>query len=349
MSVTTNDQTAVEWRWLRSAQFDAVLVLGLPLLSIAVIAAIAIHPALFLPILIADLWLLGYHHVISTYTRICFDRESFRKNGILLWGLLPAVIVGTIGIAWFVGVWIIVSIYFYWQWFHYVRQSWGISRAYRGRQPDADYDHSRLDQAVFWSLPTLGILHRSHQDPGTFIGLDLRMIPVPGWLVTAATVATISLLAYWLIRRLAAAREGRLNTSHTLYMLTHFFVFAVAYIAIPEISVGWLFINIWHNAQYILFVWMFNNKRFKTGVDPQARFLSYISQNGRIGLYLLACITITGVIYWLILGTLQTFFVNAVGATIVLYQIVNFHHYMVDSMIWKVRSGDVKKTLSVNG
>ena len=64
-------------------------------------------------------------------------------------------------------------------------------------------------------------------------------------------------------------------------------------------------INIWHNYQYILFVWMFNNRRFGKGLDPKARFLSYISQPGRIWLYLLTCITITGAVYWGVLRTID--------------------------------------------
>ena len=69
---------------------------------------------------------------------------------------------------------------------------------------------------------------------------------------------------------------------HTLYPLSHFAVFATGYLWIGDITYGWLAINVWHNAQYILFVWLFNTRRFKDGVDPEARFLSYISQPNRL-------------------------------------------------------------------
>jgi hypothetical protein len=35
------------------------------------------------------------------------------------------------------------------------------------------------------------------------------------------------------------------------------------------------------------------------------------------------------------------------SATIVLYQIVNFHHYIVDSSIWKVRKPKMQETLGL--
>ena len=118
---------------------------------------------------------------------------------------------------------------------------------------------------------------------------------------------------------------------------------------IDDITFGWLVINIWHNAQYILFVWLFNTRRFKNGVDPEARFLSYISQPQRLWLYLLVCVAITGVVYWAVLGTLNAWFFAGLSGTIVLYQIVNFHHYIVDAVIWKSRRAPALRASSSPG
>ena len=43
---------------------------------------------------------------------------------------------------------------------------------------------------------------------------------------------------------------------------------------------------------------------------------------------------------------LLVFFVG-LSATIVLYQIINFHHYIVDATIWKVRKAPMRKTLGL--
>src|SRR3546814_8241696 len=40
---------------------------------------------------------------------------------------------------------------------------------------------------------------------------------------------------------------------------------------------------------YILFVWLFNNRRFNGTIDPKRVFLSTISQNGRFALYIGVC------------------------------------------------------------
>ena len=335
------------WAWLLGARFDLSFLLGIPAVAIATGAITLWQPHLFVPILVFDLWFLGYHHVIATYTRLCFDRKSFSEHWPMLLLLLPAVAIVTLAVAHSFGVWTIVTVYFYWQWFHYTRQSWGISRAYRGKDRSALYEEGWLDQAIFYALPVLGVLSRSHQNSDTFIGLELRMVPVPMAMVSAAAAATAILLAIWFWRRFQAARQGRLALAHTVYMGTHFLIFAVGYLFIEDITIGWLVINIWHNAQYVLFVWMFNSRRFKDGVDPKAWFLSYISQPQRLWLYLTICLLITGVIYLGIIGTLNAFFFAGLWGTIVLYQIVNFHHYIVDSRIWKIRKEPIRRTIGL--
>lgn len=335
------------WGWLRNPRFDLAFVLGLLGMAVATGALVSHYPAWFLPILTFDLWFLGYHHVISTYTRLCFDRKSAAEHRWHLTVLPALVIAASLAAVWAFGLWVIVSIYFYWQWWHYTRQSWGISRAYRGKDKAALYEDGRLDQAIFYALPVLGILYRSFQDPGAFIGLDLKVVPIPGFAVDVALAATLTLLGIWAYRRVQAWRQGRLAAAHTLYMLSHFAIFWVGYVAIADISHGWLAINMWHNAQYILFVWMFNTRRFKDGPDPEARFLSYISQPQRLALYLVSCIAITGVVYWGVLRAVDWLFFAGLSATIVLYQIVNFHHYVVDSRIWKVRSAPIRRTLEL--
>ncbi|MEM1274402.1 MAG: hypothetical protein AAGF88_11330 [Pseudomonadota bacterium] len=349
MTDATSQSTSYpELPWIRNARFDTGFIFGLLLLSIVTGIVILVEPSLFYPILIIDLWFLGYHHVISTYTRICFDKESFEENKLLLVGLLPLVVVGTLAAAFVVGLWLIVTIYFYWQWWHYARQSWGIAKVYRGKDPKAAYEDGWLDQAIFYAVPIFGILSRSAEQHPTFIGMELWSFPVPPIVAQISGVIAAGLFAYWLAARIRAAVQGRLAIVHTMYVSTHFIIFYLAYIATSDITLGWLMINIWHNAQYILFVWLYNTKRFSDGIDPKAKFLSYISQPNRLWLYLLTCVAITGVIYWGVLRTIDWLFFAGLSATIVLYQIVNFHHYIVDSKIWKVRKPKMQKTLDLH-
>ena len=73
------------------------------------------------------------------------------------------------------------------------------------------------------------------------------------------------------------------------------------------------------------------------GIDPLARFFSCISQPGRLWLYLPTCTAIAAAVYGVVLQAIDWLFFAGVSATLVLYQIVNFHHYIVDALIWKTR------------
>jgi hypothetical protein len=334
---------ASEAGWLRGRAFDGAFVVGIAAVALASGWLVVTDERLFVPILLADLWLLGYHHVIATYTRLCFDRKSFAEHRFLIF-VLPLIVLGAVvAAATAAGLWILASVYFYWQWFHYTRQSWGVSQVYRRKAGGIPEDHPRLSLVVFYALPVWGILARSHQDPGLFLGMELRMAPVPGWAVDLAGAAAVLAVGWWCASRLVMWARGRLPVAHTLYMLSHFVVFAVAYLLIEDITKGWLVVNIWHNAQYLLFVWMFNNNRYRGGVDPAARLLSMLSQTRNAWLYFLVLFCISTTIY----ATIESAVAAILPTTFVIYQTINFHHYVVDGLIWKVRRKPLQATLGI--
>ena len=66
--------------WLRNAQFDLGFIAAITGIALLSGFAISLNPNLLVPLMLADLWLLGYHHVVSTFTRLAMDRESFRAH-----------------------------------------------------------------------------------------------------------------------------------------------------------------------------------------------------------------------------------------------------------------------------
>ncbi len=342
MTAITEQALAPPIGWLRTPSFDLVFVLGTALLAIACGVLVVAQPQLFVPILVINLWLFGYQHVIATYTRLCFDRGSFQKHRFLVLGLPFVVLAAVAAAASVFGFWILATVYFYWQWFHYSRQSYGITQVYRRKAAGAADENEHVAKATFYLLPLWGVLHRSHQDPGTFLGIELWVLPVPGWLVTAVGVAAIASLVWWVATRIVAWRQGRFAAMHTLYLVSHFAIFGMGYLIIDNIDAGWLVLNMWHNTQYILFVWLFNNNRFRDGVDTQARFLSWLSQSRNFWLYGVVCFGISTTLYY----TLDSF-VAALVPAIVIFQTINFHHYLVDGVIWKMRKKPLRKTLGL--
>jgi hypothetical protein len=334
--------------WLLNREFDLTFVHGVAALALLSGCVVVWKPELFSAVLVADLWLLGYHHVIATYTRLAFDRDSLREHRFFVFALPPIVLATTFFLAWAVGIWVIATIYLYWQWFHYTRQSWGISQVYRAKSNGLVSEGPVFSKLCFYLVPLWGILYRSWQAPETFLFVELRVIPVPGWLVAVVGLASAATVAIWCFQRLRMWWEGRLPIAHTWYMISHFVVFIVGYWLIEDITFGWLVINVWHNAQYILFVWLFNTRRFAKGVDSRARFLSKLSQPGDIVRYLAVCLGISTLLYGF--AALLTYEQQMAGLplAIIVYQAVNFHHYVVDSRIWKVRKKPMRKTLELD-
>lgn len=334
--------------WLLNREFDVTFVFGVALLALASGLVVLLRPQLFLWVLTADLWLLGYHHVISTFTRLAFDKRSLREYWFFVFLLPPIVLTVTFAAAWTFGYWIIASVYLYWQWFHYTRQSWGISKVYAAKSGGQVDDDPIFAGVCFYLIPIWGILYRSWQAPETFLFVELRVIPVPEILVQAVGVAAVLSTAAWLWTRFKLWQSGRLPIGHTFYMLSHFLIFAIAYRLIENITIGWLVVNVWHNAQYILFVWLYNANRFKSGIDPMAPFLSEISQPRNILRYMFCCLAISTMVYWFIQSLTVDQLVAGLPMAIVVFQAVNFHHYIVDSRIWKVRKPSMRSTLGLS-
>ena len=117
-------------------------------------------------------------------------------------------------------------------------------------------------------------------------------------------------------------------------------MFLAGYVVISNIDYGWLGINIWHNAQYILFVWYFNNQRASKqnarGVVP------WLSKSHRFILYMALSVGASTVVYLTLRETIA-----ALVTPVVVYQAINFHHYVVDSVIWKVRRKPMQETLGL--
>jgi hypothetical protein len=306
------------------------------------------QPRLLPIILVLNFWFLGYHHVIATMTRVLFDVESLREYKILVTWVPLGVLAGTVAMYNLIGPWAVSTTYLHWQWFHYTRQSYGIAEAYR-RKADPQWVGDRaLTTWALYLLPLLGLMYRSFQQPSKFLGLDVKMAPVPGPLVAAVAALTLLSIVLWARVQVRAWLAGRLQTPFVLYMLSHFVIFAVGYLAIPTINEGWLVLNIWHNAQYILFVWMYNNRRFQDRIDPAHHFLSMLSQRKNVVWYGAFFVSLSSIVYYAVDRVL-----NAVSApdwlplSILVYATINFHHYVVDGVVWRLRRAPIRRTLGL--
>lgn len=349
MTVLAQSEARRPSGWLRSAQFDSVLVGGVLAFAL-LLGAVAMQDAsLFAAVLLVDVWLLAYPHVASSFSRIAFDRASARSHWRLLVLLPPVVLAGTAGVAWMGGAIALNTVYFYFQTYHYTKQSYGIARAYRrsagepgtrraGKATGAGGRDVLADVVVF-AFPAWGLLHRAHQQHAAFYNLPLYSPAVPRAVVVLAGAVALTAGAVWAHRTWRDLAAGKPVLGYAAYVASHVAITVVSYLVIDDITRGWLFVNVWHNAQYLLFVWAANARRFESGVDASRPFVSWLSQRENVVAYALVCGGV-GIGFYLALGAVTSALVTSVlPVVLVVYLAVNFHHYIVDAVIWRAPRG----------
>ena len=325
--------------YVRSESFDNTLLLAPVATGVAAAAVVTANPFLYPVVLVADLWLLGYHHVIATYTRLAFDRQTLRRNRFLAIDLLLLVTAITMTVALTAGAWVIASTFLYLQWFHYMRQSYGISRMYYRATPQGKAMTARdlTADLVIYLVPIYAIAQRSATMGTKFLGLPVKAIVLPEIVITTLGIAAAVAVAAWILKTAQSALRGNLDLAYNGYLLSHIVIFLVGYLIVTDVNSGWLAINVWHNFQYVLVVWMMNTKRFAGGVDPTARFLSRISQPDRTKMYFTCCIAITTIVYFSLNRLTELVLGGGLAISLGIYMGINFHHYIVDALIWKRR------------
>lgn len=330
--------------WLKDSTFDLGFIVGIALLAGTMASVTVFWPLLFLPMLTAHSWLFGYEHLWATYTKLLIHPDDRARNRRLIYYVPPVVLLGLYAIGHNFGLMGLYVLYFVGQFFHTVRQSWGLAQQYRHRAGGMAWDSVRLSEITLWSVPLWGFLNRCAERPDEFLFQDFWLPPVPRLAVQVAAVTSCALWLYWIVTRIAAFRRNELPLGHTLYMVSHLVIYLGGYIIITELCSGWLMVNVWHNVQYLAFVWVYNRGRFAAGIDNRTRALSWLSQPGyrRAALYFLASVALALPVYYLLpqLGiSLDSLLKNAaVPTAVTLGLTLTFHHYIADGIIWKKRN-----------
>ncbi|MDP2308894.1 MAG: hypothetical protein Q8P18_22925 [Pseudomonadota bacterium] len=317
--------------WLRGRDFDLGMIGGVLLLALGLGWLANTGASWFALVLWADFWFIAYPHVASMWTRVVFDRASARRHWFLWAGLPPLVLLGTASLAHLGGALVLNTLYYHWQSYHYTRQSYGIARVYQrtGGATERDW----LTDAVVFAFPIWGWLHRCAQGSTNFFGGPLSLPAVPAAVANSVGALAVLLLGVWVAR----TRWDR--PAHAWFVLSHVLLTFVSYIAVTEITRGWIFVNIWHNAQYLLFVWARNTRRFEGRADTHPLSVAWLCQPRNWVAYSAVCLALSTVGFGLLRVSAEGMAVWGIGAGLVLHQALNFHHYIVDAVIWRSPRG----------
>jgi len=238
---------AIAINTFRSPIFDRLFIGAIPILAILTAYTAFLSPEYFDLILLLDLSLLGYHHVISTYTRLAFSTLSLNENRFLLF-VLPILVLSFVLICIYLGsVWLIATIYLHWQWWHYTRQSEGVSKAITMKTKSIQGGNEKLNRFLFYAAPISCFLSMSSRQESTFLFMPIYTLPIPIFVAQVLLALPIFIFLTWLGYQLQAIREQKISLPLFLYLISHYVIYLVAYVLIDDITMGWLCLNICPN------------------------------------------------------------------------------------------------------
>lgn len=335
-AVSALPRYGLTFHWMRGRRFDLVFIFGFTLVALSVAALLTHHPELALLVLMTDGWLLGAHHVVSTYTRIGFGWKNARENFFLL-GPLPFIVFGIVLLLSVPkGEWLIPTIYLYWGWFHNMRQSYGITRYYLAKSDQRALADHWSNTAAIYLVPITGILYRSWQAPDMMLGMKILTVPVPLEVVVIVGAAAAFCMAAQFSHWIKLYRQNALPAAYVSFTLVHYIMFITAYMLVSQINFGWQTMSIWHNLQYIAFVWMMNAQRYHGKGGSDQPLIARISQENRAVVYFALCVFL-GTVLATVMNTLATVseHYSLFSTTIIFMMTLNFHYYIVDAIIWR--------------
>lgn len=310
--------------------FDVVFIVGTLALALGLGAVASLSTAALVAVVWVDIWLFANPHVVATFTRIGARGGDVRRHWFLIFILPSVVLAGMLvtALAWEVAG--LFTLYFIAQAWHVTRQSFGIARAYR-KTGLAGWNSDRLAEALIYLFPAWGLLARCAQAPEGFLGYPIHLPAVSPAVVDGLGFAAIACGAMWLLRLARTARAGCTDWRYDGFVASHICVSVVAYLWIGDITVGWVVINVWHNMQYLLFVWVQNVRR-----DQRAQ--AAFSELGKRGArYASLCLLLGAAIYHGLDWVGAQLLWLGLPTVLIAHFTLNFHHYLVDGIIWRHR------------
>ncbi|SEL57101.1 hypothetical protein SAMN05518845_108310 [Variovorax sp. YR750] len=295
---------------------------------------------MMLAVLYVDIWLLANPHIVATYTRIGAMSSRARLRWVLIVIAPILVLAGLTFVALAYEAAGLFALYFALQAFHVTRQSYGIARRYDRR---LQVPLRNLPYLLIYLLPAWGYLHRSAQAPDSFLSYPIWLPPVPQELAFAAGIAAAVGSLCWFAclgyARGAQQADGPFNS----FVLSHLIVSLVGYVWISDITVGWLVVNVWHNIQYLMFVYRQRQPGTATGKDSEASDSDSARRKSLAEMlrppvtFFLACVICGALLYAAASRAGESLLWLGLPTILIAHFTLNFHHYLADGVIWKRR------------
>ncbi len=287
-------------------------------------------------------------HLTSTWTRVYFDRREWRSRPFHIF-VVPAFIAVTVALVTHLagahGTRVLNSILLYWATWHFVAQNWGLLRIYQRKSGEPDDSLAlRLEKPLLFLWVLWCLLHRLYTGPRVLFGTEVLYLPLPRPVVDGLLGPILFLFAVYVFlrirdRRAPYARSALIRAGFLACAFTGFFV--PFQLIKTDDTTAFAAAACWHGLQYLGIVRFYHRNAWRSGVHPDAKIVSWLSQPGKLRLVLYAAFLLAlagsayGIIYaaaWLTRGTSWSLY--QWGA--VVWLSLTFSHYYIDGVIWRL-------------
>ncbi len=288
----------------------------IPWLAIILAAQISmIKPEYFITLFIIDVWLLSHPHAVSTFfMKDAFDRLK-KKH---LFGILISLAIIFTLVSLKYGYNKLFNIYFFAQWFHYMRQNYGITISYCQRRSNRSF---KLQKFLLHILPTFALVSLFDKGSLSFFGHFIYFPSLPNQIGPFLKNLYLAALPIWLFIEIINKNiNWRADFNYYLYFLSNYILYYLAYFIFTKFIYGWLSLTLYHNIQYLVFTWIKSNQKSAEQVFYKYYFLITLAS-----LFIYGIIELKEV----------TFIAYAIPLSLVATLTFNFTHYIYDSVIWR--------------
>lgn len=336
-------------RWIVSPTADAVLIIGTPALSLALLLPLAaVMPSEWIWLAVMGFVAVGHH--LPGFLRAYGDRSLFRR---FFWRftLAPPLILAAALLLSFRNLHALALLTFAWSFWHGLMQHYGLLRIYDAKAGDVSAATARMDWLITASWFTACLVFSPNLAGDLLEALYRSGLPtLPAGVVHAAqavaATATAAITGAYLFRLAAARRAGRAVTSLKLWLLvstTAFVVFARVVTRDPLLSIA-LF-EVLHGVQYLAVVWAFNQRRVAARDDTSfVSRLLFQRSPARLAAYVGACLG------WGALAFLATRGLPEGAArkvVLAIFATSGLLHFYFDGFIWKLRDAQTSRAMQI--
>ena len=328
--------------WFINPWIDIVILTGFP--AVLIVIYLVNHLRLHFP----TVYLFFYSylftgfilpHLFVTLGIVYLDKQVWKKNIAQLLWVPMALIIFIIFLSARGYFSLFTTVLFYLIILHILIENYYILQLHKLRNHDCHWFDNIVDNITIMLIPVYFVLKSLPYLKIDYYGSAIYNFPVNLHILNFLFILMCFSTVIFTVRQITLfIKLKKVHIFKVSMVLTTILSFYYSLLLLKNADIFLMCVFRWqHNIQYIVWTWFYNRNKFKNGVHKEAMVISYLSQPGRAGLYILFFILISA-IFILVIRNLSFFRFHADLKQVphLVRTIIIFLHVYLDGRIWKI-------------